>query len=230
MQQVYAVCDQMGIGNIFKFKHLSYGAVCQKDGSKMSSRTGTVVTINELIKELKNTVLSKKDNEYKSLAAFSIEEQNTMAEVIGIGAIKYAILRLEKEQDLHFSFEEILDLKGNGSPYIQYTYARCKSILEKSMETKEGVDVLKITEEELNLLRKLIHLKDVIEKAGENFAPHFVANYIYELARDFSSFYEKNRILDAEVNKRLKIHLTLATANVLKFGLELLGIDVLERL
>ncbi len=230
MQQVYAVCDQMGIGSISKFKHLSYGAVCQKDGGKMSSRTGTVITINELIKELKNTVLSKKDNEYKSLASFSDIEQDNMAEIIGIGAIKYAILRLEKEQDLHFSFEEILDLKGNGSPYIQYTYARCKSIIEKAGNVDKNIDSSKITEEELVLLRKLIHFKDVIEKAGDNFAPHFVANYIYELAREFSSFYEKNRILDAEVNKRLKVDLTIAIANVLKFGLGLLGIDVLERL
>jgi arginyl-tRNA synthetase len=230
MQQVYAVCDQMGIGNISKFKHLSYGAVCQKDGGKMSSRTGTVITINELIKELKDTVKSKKDNEYKSLATFSVEEQDNMAEIVGIGAIKYAILRLEKEQDLHFSFEEILDLKGNGSPYIQYTYARCKSIIEKAGEVSKEIDNTNITEEELTLLRKLIHFKDVIEKAGDNFAPHFVANYIYELARDFSNFYEKNRILDAEVNKGLKVDLTLAAANVLKFGLALLGVDVLERL
>jgi arginyl-tRNA synthetase len=179
---------------------------------------------------LKNTVLSKKDNEYKSLATFSDIEQDDMAEIIGIGAIKYAILRLEKEQDLHFSFEEILDLKGNGSPYIQYTYARCKSIIEKAGKVDKNIDITNITEEELVLLRKLIHFKDVIEKAGDNFAPHFVANYVYELAREFSSFYEKNRILDAEINKGLKVDLTIATSNVLKFGLGLLGIDVLERL
>jgi len=216
MKQVFAVCEQMGIGQMNKFKHLSYGAVCKKDGSKMSSRSGDVLSILDLLAELKQTVLEKKDNEYKSLNNFSELEQEKIAEKIGIGAIKYAILKLEKEQDLHFDLDEILDLKGNGSPYIQYTYARCFSIIEKVGEVKEELKISEITEEEKTLLRDLIYLKEIAEKAGSNFAPHFIANYLFELARDFSNFYEKNRILDAEVNKELKIKLTKSVANVLK--------------
>lgn len=230
MKQVFAVCEQMGIGQMNKFKHLSYGAVCKKDGSKMSSRSGDVLSILDLLAELKQTVLEKKDNEYKSLNNFSELEQEKIAEKIGIGAIKYAILKLEKEQDLHFDLDEILDLKGNGSPYIQYTYARCFSIIEKAGEVKEDLKISEITEEEKTLLRDLIYLKETAEKAGSNFAPHFIANYLFELARDFSNFYEKNRILDAEVNKELKIKLTKSVANVLKWGLELLGIEVMDKL
>ena len=230
MKQVFAVCEQMGIGQMNKFKHLSYGAVCKKDGSKMSSRSGDVLSILDLLAELKQTVLEKKDNEYKSLNNFSELEQEKIAEKIGIGAIKYAILKLEKEQDLHFDLDEILDLKGNGSPYIQYTYARCFSIIEKAGEVKEDLKISEITEEEKTLLRDLIYLKETAEKAGSNFAPHFIANYLFELARDFSNFYEKNRILDAEVNKELKIKLTKSVANVLKWGLGLLGIEVMDKL
>ena len=230
MKQVFAVCEQMGIGQMNKFKHLSYGAVCKKDGSKMSSRSGDVLSILDLLAELKQTVLEKKDNEYKSLNNFSELEQEKIAEKIGIGAIKYAILKLEKEQDLHFDLNEILDLKGNGSPYIQYTYARCFSIIEKAGEFKEDLKISEITEEEKTLLRDLIYLKETAEKAGSNFAPHFIANYLFELARDFSNFYEKNRILDAEVNKELKIKLTKSVANVLKWGLGLLGIEVMDKL
>lgn len=230
MKQVFAVCEQMGIGQMNKFKHLSYGAVCKKDGSKMSSRSGDVLSILDLLAELKQTVLEKKDNEYKSLNNFSELEQEKIAEKIGIGAIKYAILKLEKEQDLHFDLNEILDLKGNGSPYIQYTYARCFSIIEKAGEVKEDLKISEITEEEKTLLRDLIYLKETAEKAGSNFAPHFIANYLFELARDFSNFYEKNRILDAEVNKELKIKLTKSVANVLKWGLGLLGIEVMDKL
>ncbi len=230
MKQVFAVCEQMGIGQMNKFKHLSYGAVCKKDGSKMSSRSGDVLSILDLLAELKQTVLEKKDNEYKSLNNFSELEQEKIAEKIGIGAIKYAILKLEKEQDLHFDLDEILDLKGNGSPYIQYTYARCFSIIEKAGEVKEDLKISEITEEEKILLRDLIYLKETAEKAGSNFAPHFIANYLFELARDFSNFYEKNRILDAEVNKELKIKLTKSVANVLKWGLGLLGIEVMDKL
>lgn len=230
MKQVFAVCEQMGIGQMNKFKHLSYGAVCKKDGSKMSSRSGDVLSILDLLAELKQTVLEKKDNEYKSLNNFSELEQEKIAKKIGIGAIKYAILKLEKEQDLHFDLDEILDLKGNGSPYIQYTYARCFSIIEKAGEVKEDLKIFEITEEEKILLRDLIYLKETAEKAGSNFAPHFIANYLFELARDFSNFYEKNRILDAEVNKELKIKLTKSVANVLKWGLGLLGIEVMDKL
>lgn len=230
MKQVFAVCDQMGIGKLENFKHLSYGAVCKKDGSKMSSRSGDVLSILDLLSELKQAVLSKKENEYKSLNNFNIKEQESIAEKIAIGAIKYAVLRLEKEQDLRFDLDEVLDLKGNGSPYIQYTYARCFSIIEKAGEIKEDLNVSEITEEEKTLLRDFIYIKEVAEKAGSNFAPHFIANYLFELARDFSNFYEKNRILDAEVNKELKIKLTKSVANVLKWGLGLLGIEVMDKL
>ncbi len=230
MKQVFAVCDQLGIGNMDRFIHLSYGAVCNKDGSKMSSRSGDVLSIMDLLNELKQAIVLKKEKEYISLNNFKEEEQNTIIQNLSLGAIKYAILKLEKEQDLRFDLNEILDLKGNGSPYIQYTYARCFSILEK-VEEKEGViDVDKITEEENVLLRDFLYLKEIVEKAGVNFAPNLITNYLFEIARDFNNFYEKNRIIEAEYNQILKVGLTKSVANVLKWGLGLLGIDVMHKL
>jgi len=216
MKQVFAVCDQLGIGDMDKFIHLSYGAVCNKDGSKMSSRNGDVLSIMDLLSELKQAIVLKKEKEYISLNNFSKEEQDKIIENLSLGAIKYAILKLEKEQDLRFDLNEILDLKGNGSPYIQYTYARCFSVLEKT-ELNEGVvEIDRITDEEYVLLRDFIYLKEVVEKAGINFAPNLITNYLFELARDFNNFYEKNRILEAEYNQMLKINLTKSVANVLK--------------
>jgi arginyl-tRNA synthetase len=216
MKQVFAVCDQLGIGNIDKFIHLSYGAVCNKDGSKMSSRNGDVLSIMDLLNELKQTIVLKKEKEYISLNNFNEEEQCKIIESLSLGAIKYAILKLEKEQDLRFDLNEILDLKGNGSPYIQYTYARCFSILEK-VDLKEGlVEIDKITDEENVLLRDFLYLKEVVEKSGINFAPNLITNYLFEISRDFNNFYEKNRIIEAEYNQILKINLTKSVANVLK--------------
>jgi len=232
MQQVFAVCEQLNIGDISKFKHLSYGAVCNKDGSKMSSRSGEVLNINELIDAVKNMIVGKISEEYKSLGGFEENERKEIIEKIAIGAIKYSILRLERDQDLKFDMNAAVDLKGNGSPYIQYTYARCNSILEKIKEItiNNTWKIEEITQEEIILLRDLIFLNETVEKSGNTLSPHLIANYIFELARDFSNFYEKNRIMDATVNQKLKIDLTQAVANVLKFGLELLGIEVVNKL
>ena len=131
MQQVFAVCDQLNIGKKNKFKHLSYGAVCNKDGSKMSSRSGEVLSVVELLQEIVNTINIKIENDYKSLKDFNKKDQAKIINQIALGSIKYAMLKLEREQDLKFDINEAIDLRGNGGPYIQYTYARCCSLLNK---------------------------------------------------------------------------------------------------
>jgi len=232
MQQIFAVCDQLKIGNINKFKHLSYGAVCNKDGSKMSSRSGEVLSIMELLQEINSHIHLKMNNDYKSLKDFNKVDQERIINQIALGSIKYAMLKLEREQDLKFDINEATDLKGNGSPYIQYTYARCQSILNKVKQYNklENIQTGLITNEEKILLRQMLYFKDILIKAGENFTPHILAIYLFELAQNFSSFYEKNRIIDANTNQKLKIDLTKGVANILKWGLELLGIEVMVKL
>ena len=109
MQQVFAVCEQLGIGNREKFKHLSYGAVCNKDGSKMSSRSGEVLSIIELLQEIVSSIHIKMDNDYKSLKDFKKSDQEKIINQIALGSIKYAMLKLEREQDLKFDINEAID-------------------------------------------------------------------------------------------------------------------------
>jgi len=145
-------------------------------------------------------------------------DQERIINQIALGSIKYAMLKLEREQDLKFDINEATDLKGNGSPYIQYTYARCQSILNKVKQYNklENIQTGLITNEEKILLRQMLYFKDILIKAGENFTPHILAIYLFELAQNFSSFYEKNRIIDANTNQKLKIDLTKGVANILK--------------
>ncbi len=218
MQQVFAVCEQLHIGKKDTFKHLSYGAVCNKDGSKMSSRSGEVLSIIELLQEIVMAINMKMETDYQSLQSFNIKDQQKIIQQIALGSIKYAMLKLEREQDLKFDINEAIDLKGNGGPYIQYTYTRCCSILNKVAKNHKVKNEKNetLSKEEKVLLRHLLFFKDSLTKAGENFMPHILATYLFELAQSFSSSYEKNRIIDADHNQKLRIDITKAVANILK--------------
>ena len=218
MQQVFAVCDQLQIGNKDKFKHLSYGAVCNKDGSKMSSRSGEVLSVVELLQEVVTAINNKMGTDYQSLKNFSKKDQEHIINQLALGSIKYAMLKLEREQDLKFDINEAIDFRGNGGPYIQYTYARCCSLLNKTKPNLSNQDELnsQLSSEEKLLLRHMLYFKEALTKSGENLMPHILATYLFELAKYFSSFYEKNRIIDAEQNQKLRIDMTKGVANILK--------------
>jgi arginyl-tRNA synthetase len=218
-----------------KTTHLSHGMMKLTTG-KMSSRTGKVVTGEGLLDELKETVLEK-------MGVREIKNKEVIADQVAVGALKYTVLRQALGGDIVYEPEKMTNLEGNTGPFIQYTHARAKSILNKFTL---GVGPLKsemLNPQEMSVLRWLYRYPEVVADAGSSFAPHLIATYIYELASRFNSFYQACRVFEedptspegsagarnGEVNA-LRYELTRATANVLKSGLGLLGITAPEEM
>ena len=225
MQQMFAVCEQLGIGHIKDFKHLAYGYMSIKGQGKMSSRLGNVIYIDDLLDLAKGKV--KKIMDGSDFDADKIEE---ISETVGVGAVKYSILKVGRLQDVAFDINESVSVEGNSGPYIQYTIARTNSVLAK-VETKN--ETLKVGEElnneELAVLKSLIRFPEVIENAAVNYSPNLLCNYLYDLAQKYNGFYNKYRILDSD-NLIFRLKLTSATGQVLKNGLKLLGIGSPEKM
>ncbi len=197
------------------------------EGKKFSTRKGNIITIDELISDAiekaKNIMLEKN---------FATEGYKD----IGIGAVKYALLKIDPQKQINFKLEDALNFEGETACYIQYAYARICRIIEKSNISEEEIQKFKflwkdINSEELNLARNLIKFYDIVEKAGNEFKPNLIASYIYNLATLFSKFYDKCPVLNAddEVKRRRLLLITL-TKFVLRNGLDLLGIKTIERM
>ncbi|OGM96282.1 MAG: arginine--tRNA ligase [Candidatus Yanofskybacteria bacterium RIFCSPHIGHO2_02_FULL_38_22b] len=202
-----------------KTRHIGHGMLRLSTG-KMSSRTGDVVTADSLIKQTKERLPESEDN---------------IKEKIAIGAIKYSILKQSPGHDIIFDFEKSLSVKGDSAPYIQYTYARLNSIVNKadSYKTLKTIKPEYLNEAvELSLIKNILKFTDVIQESGQELAPQQVALYIYELAVAANRFYEEVRVLkdDNEERRNARLMLVETTAEVLKRGLNLLGIEVLERI
>ncbi len=202
-----------------KTEHYSHGMLRLPTG-KMSSRTGDVIVAAELIDDTKERVKQKIAD-----SVFADEEKAVLTEQVAIGAIKYSILRQASGKDIIFDFEQSLSFEGDSGPYLQYTYARTCSLLTKAGEKK--IDVATIAgESEVNPLHKyLLRFPHVVLRAQEERAPHYIATYLIELAREFNSFYGNTMILDGAPDEGYKLALVTLTRNVLKQGLWLLGIS-----
>jgi arginyl-tRNA synthetase len=208
--------------------HLIYGWVNLKTG-KMSSRQGNVIEGEWLLNETKKTI---KEN-FKCV--------DDVAETLAVAAVKYSFLRNGLQNTIAFDLKESISLDGNSGIYLLYTYVRCQSILRKHNTNIRSIDIStlpagrqidhNLEQEEIDLLRTLVKYPDVVYEAGKNFAPNFIANYLYDLAQRFNLFYQKHSVLqsDDEV-KQFRLALTQATANILKKGLDLLGIKTVERM
>ncbi|MBK8488292.1 MAG: arginine--tRNA ligase [Chitinophagales bacterium] len=210
--------------------HLNYGMVDLPEG-KMKSREGTVVDADELIDEITKNAVEFIDQSEKGFD-FDAEEKIAVANQIGLGALKYFILKVDPKKRILFNPKESIDLQGNTGPFIQYTYARIKSILRKY-----GNAPITITEKNLLPLEKeLIVLHDqytsVIEKAAEAYSPADIANYLYALAKTFNKFYAEHSVLKAETTDKasLRISLIKITSEILQHGLKLLGIEAPEKM
>ncbi|MEK7581384.1 MAG: arginine--tRNA ligase [Patescibacteria group bacterium] len=205
-----------------KTRHISHGMV-RMPGGKMSSRLGNVLLGEWLLDEAKKRVIE----------AFE-EVPAEVAEQIGVGAIKYALLKGNIGQDVNFTFEEAISLSGNSGPYLQYAYARCRSVLAKSNKQhakSNKFDLENLEPEESALLRTLGHFEEVVLDAAESFAPSALANFLYEAAQKYNSLYNNLPILKAgEKERGRRLFLTRATADVLKKGLSLLGIAAPEKM
>lgn len=193
---------------------------------KMSSRTGQVVTATSLISDTEKKVLEKmSDREMDK------QEKDEIAEKIAVGAIKYSILKQVNGKDIVFDFDKSLSFEGDSGPYLQYSYARAKSILKKAED--EGIkEKFEKPEGETSELEKMLYrFPEVVERAGSEYSPHYIATYLIELASSFNGFYGKNKIVDKEdKNSPYRVALTDAFSTVLKNGLNLLGIKAPERM
>ncbi len=193
-------------------KHIGHGMVKLPGMAKMSSRKGNVLTAEWLLNEAKKRVLK--------IAPDAVD-----ADVVGVAAIKYAMLKSGIGKDIEFDLDKSVSFEGSSGPYIQYTYARTQSVLNKAQGSgfKGQLD---LNEEELRVLRWLYRWPEVVEEAAEKLAPNLICSFIYELAQRFNSFYAKHKILEND----FRIALTMGVGQVLKMGLELLGIKAIEKM
>lgn len=208
-----------------KTTHISHGMLRLPSG-KMSSRTGDVITAESLIADVEKLVEDKiKDRNYDK----SLEKE--IIEKVSIGAIKYSILKHTVGGDIIYDFEKSISFEGDSGPYLQYSYARAKSVLEKAKEEGIKVSVEKIMPETSELEKLLYRFPEIVERAGKEYSPHYIASYLIELAGSFNSFYAKHKIVDKEDQiSPYKIALTDAFAATMKNGLNLLGIEAPERM
>lgn len=222
---------EVAIGEVFpelkgKLKHLSHGMLKLPSG-KMSSRTGTIISAEDLISQVKQKVEDKiKDRE---LNHNEIEE---IGEVVATGAIKYSILRQAIGGDIVFDFDKSISFEGDSGPYLQYATVRANSILKKVESEKLKVES-KIPDgwETTNLERKIERFSSIVEKSGFDYAPHYLVTYLTELAGEFNSFYAGNKILDeGDSSSSYKLYITKAFVETMREGLELLAIQVPEKM
>lgn len=217
-----------------KTKHISHGMVRLPEG-KMSSRTGNVIRGEDLLDEVKSRVLkimNVGENEVPE------KERDAIAEMIAIGAIKYSFLRVSVGKDISFDFEKSLSIEGESGPYLQYTYARCHSILRKSGKlnlTKLSypqLNLVKLSTEEMNVLRMLYKFPEVVREAAERFSPNLVATFAFETAQAYNLFYNTHSVLQAETTeaKDFRLFLTAGVAQIIQNSLSLLGIKTPERM
>jgi arginyl-tRNA synthetase len=213
--------------------HLSYGMVELPSG-KMKSREGTVVDADDLIDEMIRTAKSM-STELGKLDEFTEEEKNNIYRIIGLGALKYFILKVDPKKNMLFDPVESIDFNGNTGPFVQYTYARIRSVLRKAEESGmiPGISEKLIPEEkEIELIKLISQFPEIIELSGEELNPALIANYTYEVAKEFNQFYHDYSILSADTTESVKFRLLLSsvTGNTLKSAMYLLGIEVPERM
>ena len=211
--------------------HLSYGMVDLPTG-KMKSREGTVVDADDLMDEMFETAKAQSAEKGK-LDGLTEEEADSLFEMLGMGALKYFMLKVDPKKRMLFNPAESIDMQGNTGPFIQYTHARIKSVLRKAENTvKEVPAVTDINVNERSLIQLLNQYPDIIQLAGEEYSPAVIANYIYELAKEYNTFYHECPILiEADENvKQLRLVISQMTANVIASGMKLLGVQVPDRM
>ena len=229
-QVLFKILKKLGYQWADQLYHLSYGMVELPNG-KMKSREGTVVDADDLMQEMYLTA-KEQAKELGKLENLTDEEKEKSYEIVGIGALKYFMLKVDPKKKMLFNPAESIDFNGNTGPFIQYTYARIQSLLEKANFQNTALAEVVPNASEKELISRLSEMKNVIEKASEMLNPAHLANYIYDLVKVYNSFYQNNPILsqDDEAVKNFRLHLSLLTSKTIKKGLELLGIGVVNRM
>ena len=227
--------DRLGFPFGKELVHFSYGMVELPNG-KMKSREGTVVDADDLMAQMIADAKEISKDKVNTLPDITEEEANEIARVVGLGALKYFILKVDPRKNMLFNPEESIDFNGNTGPFIQYTYARIQSVLRKAGEHIDSrlsnPESTTLSEKELTLIQRLVDYPAAVRQAGDEFSPAVIANYAYALACDFNSFYHDHSILnEADVEKRaLRLLLSQTVAKVIKSAMALLGIEVPNRM
>lgn len=210
--------------------HFSYGMVELPNG-KMKSREGTVVDADDLMDKM---VLDAFELSSEKLADMTLDEKREVARIIGMGALKYFILKVDPRKNMLFNPEESIDFNGNTGPFIQYTYARIRSLLRKAGDNLPALDVANVVpnDKEIAIIQRLADFATTVIEAGKTYSPALIANYTYELAKEFNQFYHDYSILkeDDDNVKVFRLELSRTVASVIKRALSLLGIEVPERM
>jgi arginyl-tRNA synthetase len=229
-QVLAIVLKKLGYAWADKLYHLSYGMVELPEG-KMKSREGTVVDADDLMDEMEDTARQMSE-ELGKLEDFSEEEKERLYRQVGMGALKYFILKVDPKKNMTFDPRESVDFNGNTGSFIQYTYARIQSVLRKGADKQKSVNQEYFIEKEVGLLRMMHGFPDILSDASRSYNPSLIANFLYELAREFNQFYHDHSILKAEKAGQVSQRLLLinAVGNMIKSGMELLGIEVPERM
>lgn len=234
-QVLSILLDRLGFKWGKELVHFSYGMVELPNG-KMKSREGTVVDADDLVAEMISDA-RKTSDELGKFSDMSEDEKNNIARIVGMGALKYFILKVDARKNMLFNPAESIDFNGNTGPFIQYTYARINSIMRKA--SAEGLQIPEtlptespLNEKEIQLVQKMNGFCAAIEQAGKDYSPSGIANYCYELTKDFNQFYHDYSILNAETESEKLTRLVIAknVAKIIKNGMQLLGIEVPERM
>ncbi len=234
-QVLSILLDRLGFKWGKELVHFSYGMVELPNG-KMKSREGTVVDADELVAEMISDA-RKTSDELGKFDDMTEEEKQEIARIVGLGALKYFILKVDARKNMLFNPEESIDFNGNTGPFIQYTYARIRSIMRKAKA--EGIELpvalpltAQLNEKEIQLIQKMNDFGVAVAQAGTDYSPSGIANYCYELTKDFNQFYHDYSILNADTKDEKIVRLVIAgnVAKIIKNGMELLGIEVPERM
>ena len=229
-QVLALVLKKLGYEWADRLFHLSYGMVELPEG-KMKSREGTVVDADDLMDEMEATARQMSE-ELGKLEGYDDKEKNLIYRQIGMGALKYFILKVDAKKNMTFDPRESVDFNGNTGPFIQYTYARIRSVTRKGEKIQKLAGNTPLLDKEASLIRMLYDYPEVIREASDSRNPSLVANFLYELAKEFNQFYHDHSILSAEKEELVKLRLLLVEVigQVIESGMELLGIEVPERM
>ena len=231
-QVLSLLLDRLGFKWGKELVHFSYGMVELPNG-KMKSREGTVVDADDLVATMISDARQMSEDKVNKIEGISDDEKDEIARIVGMGALKYFILKVDARKNMLFNPEESIDFNGNTGPFIQYTHARIRSILRKAQDTPNALNnTSTLNAKEIELIQKMNEFPSAVEQAGKDYSPSGIANYCYELTKEFNQFYHDYSILNAESDEAKNVRLMIArnVAKTLKNGMALLGIEVPERM
>ncbi len=229
-QQLFWAIELLGWAKRNKFFHMAHGLYRSKEG-RLSTRKGKIIHLESVLQEAIDKA-KKIINESETGKDLPDKEKEKIAQTVGIGAVKYNDLSQHYTKNIVFSWDKILNLKGNSGPYLQYTFTRCKSVLRKSKTKINFKNIKDFNLEEKDILRTIYRFPEIVQEAADKFSPNLICNFAFDLAQKYNLFYQKHSIIKAETDnlKMFRLGLTAAVAQVLENSLSLLGISVPEKM